>query len=414
MSKHTRTTRHLASEHAPDGVTYVPSGTFRDPTFVPRLTWSILPEKVEYDATRLWTGVGTAPRDVEFFCDSNLFHDNAPPEMSEALLHGEPDTHVTPRVREELIPWLEQRTHHPLVRALSEGRTRLSVVSPADWNDPQRHAFVHYVQLLAARKLMMAWAEGEHERKLGRPLEEADRPAVRATVQAALGERGYLFAKKGASEQAKGTRSSADEETVYCAIAHALRTGRQTVILTRDEDLIDQFYRLIYLLDTHYRSMLIAETYQREFGSFRMHPMPKGGNYVDAFAANNNVLVEYDEDLPHRVLPDAFSFVAVSCWLVGDRYLKLTFGAEREMMRLVELKGRTRGMNTDLLSPRNCHLALVGLPPPRRDMPPCFAIAQDRTHDVSSQRIPHIEFMQAIAVKEGFKGLEESRLVVPG
>ena len=84
------------------------------------------------------------------------------------------------------------------------------------------------------------------------------------------------------------------------------------------------------------------------------------------------------------------------------------------MLRLVELKGRTRGMNTDLFSPRNCDLALVGLPPPRRDMPACFAIAEDRTHDIASQQIPHIEFMQAIAIKERVKWLEESRLVVPG
>lgn len=159
--------------------------------------------------------------------------------------------------------------------------------------------------------------------------------------------------------------------------------------------------------------MFIAETYARDFAAFRTHPMPADGHYADAFSGDNNVLVERDEALPHRVLPEAFSFVAVSCWLVGDSYLKLTFGAEREMMRLIELKGRTRGMNADLLAPRNCHLALVGLPPPRRDMPACFAIAEDRTHDLASQLVPHIEFVQAIAIEERFKRFQESGLVVP-
>ena len=178
---------------------------------------------------------------------------------------------------------------------------------------------------------MMGWGKQEFERIHGRAPQDTDRTTVRGYVQRAVGERGFLFAKKGQLQQVAGRYSNADEETVYTAVAHALRTGRQTVILTGDEDLLDQFYRLVYLIDTHYRSMLIAEMYRREFGSFRTHPMPTSERYLDAFTGSANILVERDLDLPHRVLSASFTFVGISCWLVGASYLHLTFGAEREM-----------------------------------------------------------------------------------
>lgn len=70
-------------------------------------------------------------------------------------------------------------------------------------------------------------------------------------------------------------------------------------------------------------------------------------------------------------------------------------------------------MNTDVLGDRNCHLALVGLPPPHRDMPSCFAIARDRTHQIAGQGVPHLEIVQAVATMERFKRFAETLFIVP-
>lgn len=35
-----------------------------------------------------------------------------------------------------------------------------------------------------------------------------------------------------------------DESLVYFAAEHALRTGQQTVVLTKDQDVMEQFYKL--------------------------------------------------------------------------------------------------------------------------------------------------------------------------
>jgi len=183
------------------------------------------------------------------------------------------------------------------------------------------------------------------QQKHGRPAGESERGAVRAGVQSLLGERGYLFARKGASSSA-GNRAETrwtDEEVVYTALAHALRTGSETFVLTKDEDLLDQLYRLVYLVDTHYRSMLIADAYVRDFGSFRTHAMPVGGAWAEGFTGHNNVLVERSADLPDQVLPPAFSFVAVHCLVLGKRRSSMTFGAEREMHQVLEVKGLTDG-----------------------------------------------------------------------
>ncbi len=89
------------------------------------------------------------------------------------------------------------------------------------------------------------------QQKHGRAPGAQDITSVRAEVQAALGERGYLFARKGVAQSGPNPESRwTDEEVVYTALAHALRTGSETFVLTKDEDLLDQFYRLIYLVDT--------------------------------------------------------------------------------------------------------------------------------------------------------------------
>ena len=286
-------------------------------------------------------------------------------------------------------------------------------MSASAWTEAERAALIHYVTLLTARKRMMRWGELEFERQHSRSPLPTDAQAVAGIVQKAVGERGFLFAKKGAQEQGGGGYSAADEELVYTAVAAALRTGRQSVLLTRDEDLLDQLYRLMYLIDSHYRSMLLARAYREDFTAFRTHPAPTAGPWAETFQGGSNVLVERDMELPHRVLPSQFTFVAVSCWLVGDFFQQLTFGAETEMQRLLELKGQTHGMNTDLLGARNCHLWIDVMPPPRPGMPACFAIAQDHTHDVDGQKIPHIELIQATLGSERFQPFVTTRVTVP-
>jgi hypothetical protein len=86
--------------------------------------------------------------------------------------------------------------------------------------------------------------------------EDSNKEEVRARLQQVFGPRGQLIAAKARGKQ--GITRSTDEEVVYVAIAHALRSGQPTAILTKDEDIQEQFYKLVWLIDTHYRGFLFA------------------------------------------------------------------------------------------------------------------------------------------------------------
>ena len=406
----TRTTRHLTNPSFSDGDVFAtPASTA--PTFIPRLSWSSMPQKAEYDAGKLCEGLANAP-DVAFFCDNSIFDDRMPPDLYMSLVDSRAELRLTPRIEQELKPWLDRRPSHPISDALSGGR--LTLETAADWSDAEQQAFIHYTNILGFRKRLMGWGELEFEKRYRRKPAHSDSTVVRSIVQQTVRERGFMFAKKGAIERAKrGRLSFADEELVYTAVAYALRTGRQTIILTKDEDLIDQFYRLLYLIDTHYRSMLIAQRYLADLASFRTYPIPNRDDWVEAFVPSSGVLVERHPDLPEEVLPQSFNFVAVSCWLIGDRYQSLTFGAETGMHGLLEVKGRTGGRNTDCLGPRNCHLSIANFSSPGPGIPMCFAVAQDRAVSIAGQSVPWVELNDAAMGMERFKTMRYSPVIIP-
>ena len=408
----TRTVRYISGRSPKagfDGVTLVSPGTLSDPTFVPRLSWRALPAKVDYDWPEFVASIEAAPAGTAFFCDTSLFDDRTDSRLWAALLQSPGKLHLTPRVLLELDLWFASRRGHAVRVALETGANSVVQVEYDDWPETERGAYLHYVNLLGLRKGTMRLAEMRFERDTGRPAGANDAQALRGDLQKNLGERGYLFARKGAGPAGpRPTTHWTDEEVVYTAFAHALRTGAETFVLTKDEDLLDQFYRLVYLVDTHYRSMLIADAYVRDFASFRTHPMPRYGPYAEAFTGTNNVLVERSENLPREVLPARFSFVAVHCLVLGERLSSMTFGAEREMHQVLEIKGGAGGRNSRALLPRNVHLSLPDFSWPEA-YGNCFAIAEDRCLVLpsSGHDLPYVDCVQAVLTSEHYKHFEE-------
>ena len=153
-----------------------------------------------------------------------------------------------------------------------------------------------------------------------------------------------------------------DESLVVLAALHALKTGQPTVVLTRDQDVLEQFYKLWWFLENHYRAMLMADRYADDPLGFRMHPLPDHPRIRNLFESTRGLLSELGSDRLTSVLPKRFDFVSAECWLIGGRFTRLIFGAERQMARLIELKGLTGGLVSDRLDGRNLHPLLAGLP----------------------------------------------------
>jgi hypothetical protein len=241
------------------------------------------------------------------------------------------------------------------------------------------------------------------DRANGDATDAAETAVLRATAQRLFGERGFLLANKGDAARGKANRFT-DELLVYGAVAHSILSGEPVILLTKDEDLVEQTYKLTWLLDTHYRSMLFADAYIRNFGSFTVRPFPDlTGSLSEIFDSGNNVLVRKPKGIETDILPRHFDFVPFSCWVVGEYFSKFSFGAERQLERLLRVKGETGGLNTSGLGERNCHfwLAPCELPSDLRD---CAAVVHDRrvSFGVTGVDIAMLDAHQSLFTGEQF------------
>ncbi len=197
-----------------------------------------------------------AERDLAVFCDTSAFEDDAPAKLWEALLCEPGRLVLTERVRAELLPWLGRRPDHPISVALRERHDAIVEQPEPQPGEPGRRAFDYYMALLSVRRRATELARSEFQREHGRDPAPDEERRLLDRVQRRLGERGRLLATKPVGNYT-------DEALVYLAIEHALTTGRQTLIMTRDADVEEQFFKLVWLIDTHYRAMLLATSVER-------------------------------------------------------------------------------------------------------------------------------------------------------
>ncbi len=407
--KATRTVQHLLNtspkagfdgyESAPP--VWSPPGS----EFVRRLTVSAS-LKVDYSIDQVCEVIAKQINDTLFFCDTSLFDTATDARLWEVLLRKRGRIVIIPHVNEELKPWLAANPNLAIAKAIRDKDPGIDFYRLDRLSLPAQTAFAYYVNLLGIRKRLMFVKTTQFEAAYGRPPDDQELRSLKEEVHRETGPRGYLLANKGFKENHSQTYYT-DEALVYLAMSTGIATGTRVIILTKDEDVLEQFYKLQWLLDTHYRSMLLAERYASDPASFTAHLVandtPDGR---EAFEDTNVVLIERSSQMLWDILPRSPHFVALSCCILGERLSQLTFGAEKEMSRLLTVKGKTRGLNTDRLGGRNCHLWLAPLdiPEPLRH---CSAIVHDRRVKLnhSLAEIPLFDANQAIFTGERFRHL---------
>lgn len=234
----------------------------------------------------------------------------------------------------------------------------------------------------------------------GKAPEQQDQREVLDRVQRDFGIRARLLATKPSSPLLT------DETLVYQAVEHALRTGTPTVVLTRDPDVEEQIFKLLWLLNSHHRAMLCADAYLRDFGGYRTLPVPGKHASTPSWPIEpaGSVLVDFDRWGPNLdgVLPRSCRFLPISCWHVGDLASQITFGGEREMARLLDVKDRARGKSSDRLGARNLHAGAPDFMLPPNDDRSCVLIARDRADLATRSGAPlaRLDVMQAVASAE--------------
>jgi hypothetical protein len=361
---------------------YVPE--HREP--FPPLSWHIDHEKRDATAEGIARQLDLAvmPHTL-FFIDTNFYSNPVDDAIWYAL--AKRDVVIPPLIRMELQPWIDKGTTNDAMRrrvraAVNSGGQRIHF---DDIDEVLKaHAYSYYETLLALRRVEGRGIALKMSQELGR---EPTNDEFSRVAQPKLGDRGQRIARKGWKEWGK-SNYLADEQLVIMAFLTALLSGNYVIILTRDHDIMEQFGKLHYLIDHHYRAMLLAdmisrnpEAHEKKF----LRDLP--GRFPPRFVGEDDYLV--DSNLPKSWddLPSSDPrTVTIECWWFGDgpsqlKVAAMQYCAKMEMKRLLEIKARTGGLNTDKLAGKNCHIRpiLKG----EGDSGRWGAIVEDRLGDVS-------------------------------
>jgi hypothetical protein len=393
VDKYSRTGQVFRDRRHSGGTRPIPAAALararsRDPGFLGRLAWKASP-RVPTD----WDIIIEALRgehDLAVFCDNSAFDETVPPELWETLLGRPKGLVLTERVNAELLPWARTHQDHPLVRSIRERHPGFAEWREPKSGEPGKRVFDYYVALLSLRRDAIEVARRVFRREHGRDPDPHEDRQFADTVQQRLGQRGRLLATKPSVNRT-------DEVLVFLAVQHALTTGRPTLVLTRDADVEEQLFKLLWLIDTHYRGMLLADRYVKRFGSYATYPVPNEilNDPAGPFEPRDAVIIERHPDL-RDVLPRRPHFVAISCLNAGVYASQLSFGAETEMARLLSIKDATGGLSTDCLGGRNMYASIHPIPTGRGY--DCAAAAHDRRRPVGTDgaTVSKVDIAQAM------------------
>lgn len=218
----------------------------------------------------------------QFYLDTSFITGR---EVSERLWSALLRKHIVivPPILDELGPWLNdpfcnRRFRDILVESMRVGHPgiRMESMNEPAYNLPFAESY--YTHLLSARRRVHDVVKRALERSLGRvPTDsELDR-AVSTLVQ----DRGKRLAIKGQRESHK-KGILADEWLLVRSAVSSIVTGVETYVLTRDSVYIEQFYKLFYLIDTHYTSGLVASLLAEQPLNFAPIPLERQPHVLES------------------------------------------------------------------------------------------------------------------------------------
>jgi hypothetical protein len=343
--------------------------TFQGPT--PKLDWSPaeLAEKIRVCALQ----------DALILPDTNVFTRELDPLIWDAFRTR--CVLITSRVFKELQPWLNSPFQNKSIRndvvaelkkktGAPEGRLPrengvIDILLADEDAAYEALGYQYYCKLLALRKLIGPLSLGALKKQLGREPTEQE---LSGFVQRQFGPRGLLLAKKGL-EGSHSENVLTDENLVVIAVLTAIMRGSEVFIVTRDADVLEQYFKLLCLMKEHYRAMLVAKQYAADAKSspFVSVPTPADAQGNRQFT-DESVLQLVTTDNGFDPLPAKFQFVNVYCILMGGdtKTLKITwcnFCAETQIADMLRIKAATGGLSTDKFGGRNCTIRTETLEP---------------------------------------------------
>jgi hypothetical protein len=234
--------------------------------------------KMDWSTADLAHAIGVAAlRDAVLFLDTNVFTTALDPLVWEAIYTKR--VFVTPGVWKEIQPWLKTPFRNKLARdcvyaavqkqvdwhavaqraaSLEEAEAELANIQVLFLDESfSNHGYDYYLRLLALRKAVGPSAVSFLTTRLGRGPTNDE---FLAEVQRRFGMRGLHMAKKGLKDS-NSPNVLNDEQLVLMAILTAIMRGTEVLIITRDTDVLEQYYKALVLMKEHYRAMCVGELY---------------------------------------------------------------------------------------------------------------------------------------------------------
>jgi hypothetical protein len=353
---------------------------------------------------------------VSVIADSDIYLAETDQRIWDALLRNK-QLRMVGAVEAEIAPWLNDPrginlAMHQAVKDVHDLRTDAVTRFDLPANRPDIiYAAEWYINLLGTRKLVRPMVREQLQRAdIG-----ADNCKVNNAIRKTFGERSEKLAIKG--DKAKvGKHRFHDEAIVVMTILHALATGQHTVLLTRDEDVFEQFRKACWLLDTHYRAMKFADIYAQD--RFAFAPMRRFEDVSPAaqaalregFADDDVVLLGKPSALLREILPRKRSIISVHCCRIRELAEILIFGFIDDFRTLIRTKGQAQGRNTNRFGDKNCHISLGPL---MQVVGNWAAIGRDRIVSKEKYTYPMVDINLVINEREGVTRVRQTNILIP-
>lgn len=368
------------------------------------LGWTNHSGSITWDGLEQFLGSSLSKDAVVFLDTSFLDRQDIPSGVFDALLARR--LAITPHVLTELQDWIRTpfRNVHfrdRLAAALESKSDSVLLFDPGSWPDGIKATANYYISLLSLRKLAGPILRETLARELGRDLSPAE---LNSRLQSMVGERGFKLAQKGLDEQGK-PNFLADESLVVFSVMYGIITGSETAILSRDRDHLEQLRKFIFLLDTHYRSHLIAKSFSTSPENLIKSKEIKDSRR-DYFEPGDRYILDLPRRFTEWVVPKTAQSVSVRCFRLGGRaenmrYANLQFHVQKEMGSLLELKGPTLGKNYTYKDGRN--IILTVSPPFAPFLAGRAVVAHDRTITLGGFSGPVVDAEYALQEIQKFR-----------
>lgn len=325
-------------------------------------------EDYPYEPAILHHFLNTSRRfETQIFCDANFFIGKTDPELWKYVLEKKGRLQIVPEIAGELKFWLNDNNGNngeikKYVQDAVEGKE-----SPVSiWELPNKEyiptSYLYYIQCLALREILPGpLAQFKYPNKIKSQQMEA--------VVKELGPRVHSIAKKAPSPEVVSERFTIEKDgpkriypdgaLVVAAIYNAVVNGIETCILTHDKDVFEQFYKATTLIECHYYSMLFGEAYSEDPKEFNIL---KCDNLKLDCMEDNFIALKQHANTVRDLLFNTHNVICY-CIYIDPNYnvfQSFTYCAVREWEKLFKVKANTKGLSSDCLNGRNCHIEIGG------------------------------------------------------